>query len=403
MIAAVLDRIGSFFDRTFVVSAVFPALIALFILGVTTMTVLGFESSFLWFESLSGAAKSAIMTSTTGSLLLLAFTLRALRANILSLWCGQYVARLGALGPLWGSGQRNRHAALRETARRRADVVELLRQRITPVWTPIGPEAPQATIEQLLQAIARVEANYQFSRESGHHQFRGNLLPRLVIVFKQYNGHSLVRAYTSANELAKTMDADIQIAAQTADGDLDLCFGPAGTMRPTRLGNIVEALDAYPFRRYGIEGSIFWPYLQQVMTGSVVDDMRDQRTLLDLGLTLATVFTVLSMIAWFGGPWIWWDPFFWLSVGVASLFFAWAFYLIAVQAALAMSRAMRAGCDLFRLEALHQLYRTHPATFLEERTTWQQVGRLAVYGDFTDDFALRPREPAGGPPAEANP
>src|SRR5579863_8479270 len=97
MIAAVLDRVGAFFDRAFVVSALFPALIAAFVAGVTLMTVLGFDSSFLWFDGLSGSAKTALTTTASGGLLLVAFLIRALRANILSLWSGEFLSEQAAL------------------------------------------------------------------------------------------------------------------------------------------------------------------------------------------------------------------------------------------------------------------------------------------------------------------
>lgn len=216
----------------------------------------------------------------------------------------------------------------------------------------------------------------------------------LVPLFQQYGGNSLTRVYEAADRLAKEMDDEVRIAAQTAAVELDLFFGPPGTIRPTRLGNIIAALDAYPFRRYRIEGTIFWPYLQQVMTGSVVEDIRDQRTLLDLGLALGTIFALLGLSALLGGPWLWWKPAFWLPLGLFASLFASGSYFVATQAALGMSRAMRAGCDLFRLEALHKLYRRHPATINEERALWQQVGQLAAYGAYDRDFDLRPRETA---------
>jgi len=41
----------------------------------------------------------------------------------------------------------------------------------------------------------------------------------------------------------------------------------------TRLGNLLAAADAYPFRRYRLAGSAFGPHLKQMMKGLVLEDV----------------------------------------------------------------------------------------------------------------------------------
>ena len=61
-------------------------------------------------------------------------------------------------------------------------------------------------------------------------------------------------------------------------------FGPDGLLRPTKLGNILLATDAYPMRCYGMDGSLFWVHVETLVETDLRDDIQGQRLQLETAL-----------------------------------------------------------------------------------------------------------------------
>jgi hypothetical protein len=161
----------------------------------------------------------------------------------------------------------------------------------------------------------------------------------------------------------------------------DLEFGPVGVIKATRLGNILEAIDNYPYSRYRIEGSVFWPHLELKMKDELLEDIQNQRILLDFVLALASLFGLLAVFALVLGPWIWLNAIWiWILVFIIAGVLSYGTYLISLPTSFALSRSLRAGCDLYRQDLLFALGVEAPETLDDERADWQRLSRLVIYG-----------------------
>jgi hypothetical protein len=105
------------------------------------------------------------------------------------------------------------------------------------------------------------------------------------------------------------------------------------------------------------------------MQGDLLEDVRNQRILLDFILSLATLSACVAFIGAVAAPWIWLGPT--IALAVASGGIACLIYRLALPAAVALSRALRAGRDLYRRDLLHvcppntdvtlsAIYKCHP-------------------------------------------
>jgi hypothetical protein len=74
--------------------------------------------------------------------------------------------------------------------------------------------------------------------------------------YEQYNGESLNELLMRLESFIEPREIGERIKRQTLESRRELVFGPQATLRGTRLGNILGALDNYPFVRYAMEGRL---------------------------------------------------------------------------------------------------------------------------------------------------
>ncbi|TYK53116.1 hypothetical protein [Actinomadura decatromicini] len=131
-------------------------------------------------------------------------------------------------------------------------------------------------------------------------------------------------------------------------------------VRPTRLGNILAAMEDTAGRTYGLDGVIAWPRLYPQLsdrTRALVDDRRD---MLDAAARLAVtsaLVTVIGTALLLGTGW--WQLLSLIPLGMAALAHAGT-----VQAAHAYAEVVHVAFDLHRfdlLKALHMPLPTDPA------------------------------------------
>jgi hypothetical protein len=115
------------------------------------------------------------------------------------------------------------------------------------------------------------------------------------------------------------------------------------------------------------------------MKGELRDDADNQKILLDFSPALASLFAFLFAVALTVGPWL-------LNFRSAVLYtmgflvVLWVAYRTGVQAAIALSRTMRAACDIFRFDLLSALGVAMPKDLADERQKWERLSTLAAYG-----------------------
>jgi hypothetical protein len=159
-------------------------------------------------------------------------------------------------------------------------------------------------------------------------------------------------------------------------------------LRPTRLGNILLATEAYLYKRYGIDYEVIWPRLRTKLPAEVIAALENSKTQRD--------FMVLtSALAWTFSP-IWclslaicttnWQLFLWCALGWPL---AWICYKNALQSTIAYSEQLKALFDFNRGEFFKALNRRMPPNIEEERKEWEHIARFFK----TYSFELPPNPP----------
>jgi hypothetical protein len=393
MTAGFLDKIGGTLDKQFLVAALFPILVGTFALGSAVAAALSLEGVVAWFSGRSASAQLAMTTAGTVTLLLLAFVLRVLRVAVLRFWSGELL--FSGFRSYCTERQALKRAMLRLEARKQNPWKDSLQRMNTFLndtsapQTPPPPDPPACLLALLKDAralLARVEMKHELDRPTFD-----AMLERLRVATAWAEEDSIALIHQPLLRASEAMEKSKNAQIGQARIKLDYDFGietlePAGT----RLGNILRAIDSYPFTRYRMEGSVFWPLLETVMKRVLLDDIRDQRALLDMALALTTLFTLLSLLLIFLGPWIAINAASsCIPIGFVYALMAAVFYHASVQAALTLGRSMRAGCDLYRLDLMRALGREAPATLTAETEQWKQLSELTLYGE-TDNFSLAP-------------
>lgn len=214
-----------------------------------------------------------------------------------------------------------------------------------------------------------------------------SLQSEIIEMFRIYDGESLTDVYNHVIRLCQDWNQKEQAILASNRARLDRRFGSIASIRATRLGNVVEAYKAYAYKRYRIEGDVFWPHLQHVVPDEFRVRLDDTRIMLDFALTMATLSVAYAMLAIFVGPWLTASMPFWITVFGVGLLLAYLFYRLAVFLAEQFGDLVRAAYDLFRLRLLEKFGRTWPQTLEQEREKWSQLSRLVVYG-FEADASL---------------
>jgi len=238
-----------------------------------------------------------------------------------------------------------------------------------------------------------------------------SLSPQIIRLYKGDYWPFLVRKQTSeehyelAAELHKNVD-EMLAAMDAADservrelrGDLSVVLEQLHRMsggvlilepnnlKPTRLGNVLAAMEEYPDRSYGMVAALLWPRLLGVIPKEFQARIKSQNTdlmfLLNLSascLVFAVAWVVLgigSMLHWTGIPTI-----LWWSVLVGVLAGVYVFYRLAVTAAMSLAESVMSAFDLYRGELCKQYRITAPSTADAESAVWRRLGFFIALGD----------------------
>ncbi|MFC4052448.1 hypothetical protein ACFOY4_22410 [Actinomadura syzygii] len=162
-------------------------------------------------------------------------------------------------------------------------------------------------------------------------------------------------------------------------------------VRPTRLGNILAAMEDTAGRTYGLDGVIAWPRLYPQLsdrTRALVDDRRDMLdTAARLTVTSALV-TVIGTALLVGTGW--WHLLSLIPLGIAVLAYAGT-----VQAAHAYAEVVHVAFDLHRFDLLTALHMPLPTDTAAEATINQALCDMWRQGVPADLHYLHPTENNG--------
>jgi len=419
MLGTVLERITGLFGRAFFIAALLP--IVLFL----TANAAAIGSCFGW-SKLSGWWNDGLdEKSVQGALLLVSVVAASYLAMIVSPILKRVAEGQYALG--W-PGKRLRRRRIDSFNRARAAVAastsELKAFRedfrefkkrlqlannarrepaeiapsVTPQRKPVPPPENSTEIqEELLAEASKSLADIQCGVAPASSQTLRPLAGKLEQLYMTPVPLAQIEPIHFAfTDLCNDTETAMEYRYSEALGDMDSRFdrssGVAG-VRPTTLGNIIGAIWAYPFTRYGIDAVGAWPPLQHVIPEKYYPTVEDARISYDFAVMTAFLSGVFG-VGWLGlGLWLWWNgtgcwppppgPF---VATVAGVLGAIVMRLVAVEAARSFGAVFRTCFDLFRFDLLKKLSIPIPKNLEEERTAWSSLNQVLSYGDHSKNL-----------------
>jgi hypothetical protein len=216
-------------------------------------------------------------------------------------------------------------------------------------------------------------------------------LQNVISSYRIFSGEGLGDIYAAIKIKLMDWDKGETGRIQTLTALLDRRYGSRETIKATTLGNVIAAYNHYSSKRYRIEDELFWPHLRYVMKPEYLTLVQEPRILLDFSLTVASLGAAYGYMALLAGPWLYFNPWFWGPLAIIGFAISFFFYRLSITAAYQVGEMVRASFDLFRLDLMAALNLPHPATFKVEQDQWEELSRIAVYGEAAKDFALRKR------------
>jgi len=389
MLSTLLGKIGNLFEKDFLLGSFLPALLFWSAICLPIGVSLGVLPLFAYIETLTTAEKTLSIAAAGVFITAFAYLLTALRPAQTRLWCGDshwfFLKGFEIIGAAW---QRLRLNRLEKRAAQSEEIwtttFNKFNQQVMTVWHSPGTAVPNDERKNLLRVISRL------SRSDGAPQTLADLAP-IIAAFTTYDGNEMQDVFAAVKrKLSDDWRANLRQEIQNDKAQLDRSFASETAVLPTRLGNYIQSYNYYPFKRYGIEPEIFWHRLTRVMKKEDIEAVEDQRTLLDFALTMASLSVIYLGFAILLGPYLWFNTVLWCALGLISLLSIAFFYQLAVIVTRDLGDRIRASFDLNRLILLRALGCVMPRTYAAEKRTWQELSRLAVYGNMSGDLDIAP-------------
>lgn len=375
MINAFLEKIRGVFDKDFWVGSYFASLVFFLNLLIIASFVLGFRNVLLLVFDGYGDHTLQIGVCVALLTFLFAYTLFALRHPILCFWSGKYDLYVLKWFVRSRKNLKRRHFLQK---REEIDKVSMWSELEAKLYGWEFKKDIQSISEkkkaELLTSIDR-DFNMDLSLADAE-----KTLERYKMEYQAHAGESMTSIFNKLLRRFQDFDEEVRVAQQLQISQLDVRYGLLSTIEATRLGNIVEAYNQYPFKRYGIESEIFWPRLQRVIHSDYVKLIQEQRIQLDFFLSISSVLWMIAVLCFFVGPCFHTGLALWWSLTVVYLILGYMFYSFSISSALSLGHYIRACFDLFRTNLLKELSLKKPGSFKEEIAIWTSFSRLVVYG-----------------------
>jgi hypothetical protein len=256
------QRLGGLLEKQFLFASLIPTALFFAASVVTFAAGVGLAGTLTWLEGLSALSGTMLLIAIGITLIVLSYVLASLRPTISALWSGIY---RGWPPPPFRAhlsrSQDRRYRDLSERAEKLIPSVQIksaLIKRVHATWKPELPPASEAEVQKLQGLGQRLLERR--SVEEGRSE-----IEEIESLYHRYAPKSLEPAWKPIVDTLEAQGKAPLLDKNDARVRLERWFGPQGTLRPTALGNLLEAHTAYPFRRYAIEGSVFWPRLTFVV------------------------------------------------------------------------------------------------------------------------------------------
>lgn len=174
---------------------------------------------------------------------------------------------------------------------------------------------------------------------------------------------------------------------------------------PTRLGNILTAAEDYPRTRYGMNATVFWPRLRNLLPQetkqALESSLNELYVLLNFSFLAVTFYFWCVIAVLYSGatlqvqvglsPELLFETvvksaFRYILAGLIALFVSWFFNRLALFSASEFGAQMRSAFDLHRFLLLQQMRIELPSDSLSEYDLWVNLGEFMVLGELSMDF-----------------
>lgn len=390
MFDALVTKIAGLFEKEFLISSFIPALLFVALLCLTLGMVVGGDAAWSIMETLNGIQQAVIATIATLMLTVLAYLLNALRGSFTRFWSGRTNFPLFLF---WGfqrlreAQERARYQKLRTQSQALSpwrEVMAWFDGRLEPLLIPRDDVASTQEVRELHQVVQKLTPGLGPNKVALH-------LLLILGAYERYDEKALEPVYSAIKVRLADWHESERVRLSTLEYQLDRNYGDLNSVRPTRLGNVIESYNRYPTKRYGMEAEIFWSRLNQVMKKEDRDVLQDGQILLGFSVTMASLSLLYGTFTLLAGPWLWFEPKVWIALTIAAYGATYFLYGLAVNAAQQFGELVRGSFDLYRLELLHALRLPEPDTHSEEQATWEEFSRWTVYGKGDVEFPIRPR------------
>jgi hypothetical protein len=399
---SLLTRVANFYDKDYLFASFLPSLIFHTLVGGTLAFVVGLRVVAGWLGSLTALERAAWGAAAALLVMVFGYVLNGMRGSFLSFWSGNSKSPwCWAFCHLGEALQARRYRILRSRSERSSPWREVLNKFSRDVarrYDPQPPAAGQPPPQAVRPGLSDSRKKKFLLRKAalacavgGPRAAAGYLQP-IVAAYEQYSGDSLSEVYQTVKRGLGDRDDAERLAIQRDAAALDRRYGSLETVRATALGNAIESYNLYPYKRYKMEATVFWPRLRNEMSKEYLEVVQDQRTLLDFLLTMASLLGIYGLMAMFLGPWLWYQPWRrWFVLALGALALSYACYRLALHTAEQLGELIRSSFDLFRLELMKSLRRPAPEALSIERAQWEELSELVVYGN--GDFTLVKPDP----------
>jgi hypothetical protein len=162
---------------------------------------------------------------------------------------------------------------------------------------------------------------------------------------------------------------------------------------PTRFGNILRAAELYS-ERYGIDAVALWPKLVSAIPDSngimdKINEANNQCQFLLNGALLATLFSIMCMIAAIYESSVWWASrmsnisnrnlvMFYVVLMILAIILARFFYEASLFNVEKFGEMIRTTYDLHRFNLLEALHLDLPHNLADEKKTWRKLSNFYI-------------------------
>ena len=169
---------------------------------------------------------------------------------------------------------------------------------------------------------------------------------------------------------------------------------------PNRFANTLAVAEEYPFERYCMDASVFWPRVSAEMEPEKLDSLTTSYGAMRGFLNLSLLAGGFALECLFVGAGIWFGKFYplnhaflrprWLFVtAVLSVLIGLGAYRAAIGVARSVGNAMRTAFDYYRGNVLRRFNLQVPNDIEEERLVWLKLAAFLRRGEsfyFPNEF-----------------